>query len=233
MNNRFVKDSLLPNEEIIATAKFHSIKDWLLPLFILIASAVWFAVMYNSIDDSAIASPYWKYIHTRGNIKYFYDESLGHGEIYYKEQNKWESFPNMTLREFLDMVGVSHSHEIETINTFYENDVSKMIIWWVITLALVIGLYCLIKWVNKKDEFVITNLRVVAKTGLIRRISFEFYNEQMESIMATQGIIGRLFNFGTVIPCGIGASKVRIPFIVNPFEFRQHFYDLKKPKNAD
>lgn len=72
----------------------------------------------------------------------------------------------------------------------------------------------------------------MAKVGLIRRVAFELLSEQVESIEISQGILGRILNYGTLMPCWVGASKVRIQYVINPFEIRQHFYDLKRPQNS-
>ena len=79
----------------------------------------------------------------------------------------------------------------------------------------------------KFQEFFITNKRVVAYYGFIRRAAFELKIEKVESITIYQSIIGRLFGFGTVQVCGIGASKALVPFVEDPFEFRQHFFDMQ------
>lgn len=89
----------------------------------------------------------------------------------------------------------------------------------------------LVAWSMKFQEFVITNKRVIAYYGFIRRIAFELKTEQVESIIIYQSIIGRLFGYGTVQVCGVGASKARVHFVENPFEFRQHFFDMQYKEN--
>ncbi len=42
------------------------------------------------------------------------------------------------------------------------------------------------------DEFVITNKRVIIKTGLISRRTFEMYHTKIESVNVDQGILGRI-----------------------------------------
>lgn len=99
-------------------------------------------------------------------------------------------------------------------------------------IALVFTLIAiLVAWSMKFQEFVITNKRVIAYYGFIRRIAFELKTEQVESIIIYQSIIGRLFGFGTVQVFGIGASKARVHFVENPFEFRQHFFDMQYKEN--
>ena len=95
-------------------------------------------------------------------------------------------------------------------------------------LALISTILIIIVSVTIKfQEFVITNKRVIAYYGFIRRVAFEVKIEQVESIAIYQGLFGRLFGFGTVQVCGIGASKAAVRFVENPFEFRQHFFDLQ------
>ncbi len=75
--------------------------------------------------------------------------------------------------------------------------------------------------------FVITNKRVIAYYGLLIWVSFELKIEKVESITIYQGLFGRIFKCGRVRVCGVGASKVMVPFIKRPFEFRQHFFDIQ------
>ncbi len=95
-------------------------------------------------------------------------------------------------------------------------------------IALVFTIVALFALLSIKFQaFVITNKRVIAYYGFIIRIAFELKIDQVESITVYQGIIGSLFGYGTVQVCGIGASKARVHFVKNPFEFRQHFFDMK------
>ncbi len=161
MTNNFIKDNLLPNEQIIASAKWHYMKNWTLAIIPFLFTIVCFiTTIFGSIF-------------------------LG----------------SFFVGMFLDTI---------------------------ICIAITLILYYFNKWLNKYDEFVITNLRVVAKVGVIRRVAFELLNEQVESIGISQGIMGRIFGYGTLIIGGVGASKVRIRFVKDPFEIRQHFYNLKK-----
>jgi uncharacterized membrane protein YdbT with pleckstrin-like domain len=100
-------------------------------------------------------------------------------------------------------------------------------------IALVFTLVAIfIAWSMKFHKFVITNKRVIAYYGFIRRIAFELKIDQVESVSIYQGIIGRVFGFGTIKVCGVGASKAIVHFVENPFEFRQHFFDLKYKDNT-
>lgn len=154
-NNTFIKDNLLPNEQILAIAKWHSMKNWCIAILLIVLSIVLYFV--------------------------------------------------------------------------YEGDT---LFFSIVCLVLAPISYFICKGLSKYEEFVITNFRVIAKVGVVRRIAFELHNDQVESIEIRQGIFGRIFGYGTLIPGGVGASKVRIRFVKDPFELRQHFYDIKKGQQA-
>jgi len=71
------------------------------------------------------------------------------------------------------------------------------------------------------SEYAITNQRVLIKTGLIRRKSLEMFLPKIESIYVDQSMIGRIFNFGTIIINGIGGNKDVFNYIPNPLGFRR------------
>ena len=44
---------------------------------------------------------------------------------------------------------------------------------------------------------------------------------RVESLGVNQGILGRIFNFGSIVVKGVGGSHAPIPYIARPMEFRQ------------
>ncbi|MCW2120033.1 PH domain-containing protein [Flavobacterium sp. 7A] len=76
------------------------------------------------------------------------------------------------------------------------------------------------------DEFAITNRRVIIKTGLISRYSFEMNLSKIESINVDQGILGRILGYGSIRIVGSGGTKEIFPNILNPLEFRKKFQEL-------
>jgi len=70
------------------------------------------------------------------------------------------------------------------------------------------------------SEYVITNKRIIMKTGFIHRRSLELFLDRIEGIYVEQSIVGRIFGFGTVIVGGIGGTKDSFFYIPNPIEFR-------------
>ena len=70
-------------------------------------------------------------------------------------------------------------------------------------------------------ELALTNKRIIAKSGLIRRNTIELKTNRVESLGVNQGILGRIFNFGSIVVKGVGGSHAPIPYIARPMEFRQ------------
>ncbi len=70
------------------------------------------------------------------------------------------------------------------------------------------------------SEFAVTNKRVVVKIGLARRHSTEILLRQVEGITVDQGILGRIFNYGTIVIEGTGSDRTPYTGISAPLKFR-------------
>lgn len=88
----------------------------------------------------------------------------------------------------------------------------------------------------KTTELAITNKRVIAKFGFISRKTIELNINKVESIQVDQGILGRLFNFGSLVVSGAGNPQAPIPGISDPMGFRRVFMEtqdkIAQPKVA-
>lgn len=73
---------------------------------------------------------------------------------------------------------------------------------------------------RQTTELAVTNKRVIAKFGFIRRSTIELGNRKVESFHVEQGILGRIFNFGTLIIKGSGGTNTPIVGIASPLAFR-------------
>jgi len=71
------------------------------------------------------------------------------------------------------------------------------------------------------SEFGITNKRVIAKVGFIRRNSLEVLLNKVEGIQVDQGMLGRMLNYGSITISGTGGTKDPFRKIVAPLEFRK------------
>lgn len=75
-------------------------------------------------------------------------------------------------------------------------------------------------------ELALTNKRLIAKAGFIRRQTIELNIDRAESLSVIQGFWGRISNYGSIVVRGTGGSHAPIPYIARPMEFRQQFNDF-------
>jgi uncharacterized membrane protein YdbT with pleckstrin-like domain len=75
------------------------------------------------------------------------------------------------------------------------------------------------RWTTETD---VTNLRVVHKTGFIKRRTFEMSLDKVESVDVDQSILGRILNYGNVTVRGVGEGAETITTIASPLDFRNH-----------
>src|ERR1035438_5010311 len=95
---------------------------------------------------------------------------------------------------------------------------------WIASTALGVIAFILFlaPWIKaSSSEFAITNKRVLIKVGLIRRHSLELLLQKVEGIGVDQGILGRIFGYGTITVSGVGGTKEAFQRISNPLEFRR------------
>ena len=106
---------------------------------------------------------------------------------------------------------------------------------WVLGAVLLpvfgIGLIALvIAWINiRTTELAVTERRVIAKFGLIRRDTIEIKVERIESVQVNQSVMGRLLGFGTIVFSGAGTPQLTVPNIARPLEFRKAVVGAQEP----
>jgi uncharacterized membrane protein YdbT with pleckstrin-like domain len=115
--------------------------------------------------------------------------------------------------------------------------------WWsqfgllllgVVLLIVVIGLFFLVAaWVNvRSTEIAITNRRIIAKFGFIKRHTVEINLEKVEALRVEQGVLARMLNYGTIFISGAGTSVAPLGNIADPLVFRRKFMEAtNRPMN--
>lgn len=105
--------------------------------------------------------------------------------------------------------------------------------WWallwpyllfgVLLTPIVIGLFLLGAALIKRygTEVAVTSHRVIIKRGLIQRDTVELNTRQIESVQVIQGLLGRMFDFGTLAVAGGGNPMAAIDGIAEPLAFRR------------
>jgi len=97
--------------------------------------------------------------------------------------------------------------------------------FWII---MSFGLFIPIIYLYQKfSEIVITNRRVVGKTGIIRRTTYDYGLDKIESIDVKQTILSRIFGYGDVVLTGSGSSSLKIPAVKSPEEFKKQLNTIK------
>lgn len=88
-----------------------------------------------------------------------------------------------------------------------------------IVIAIVTGISSFINY--STSEFGITNKRLLVKVGFIRRNSIEILLNKVEGIQVSQGLLGRILGFGSIMVIGTGGTRYPFHNIDAPFEFRK------------
>ena len=96
-----------------------------------------------------------------------------------------------------------------------ENTMKYRLIFSGIFLVLAFLWYIVI---NNGKKFVLTNKRIILKTGIIMRNSKELMLRKCESINVQQSILGRILNYGDVI-VSTGEEKDVFKYIWGPMSF--------------
>lgn len=111
-------------------------------------------------------------------------------------------------------------------------------IQWVFALVAVLLLFSAYRLANKllyflTSEFGITSKRVLGKTGFIKRRSLDIVLVKVEAIRLNQGVLGRLFNFGSIEVTGTGGTEEVLDFIPEPLAFRNTIQEQLWKLNKD
>jgi uncharacterized membrane protein YdbT with pleckstrin-like domain len=98
------------------------------------------------------------------------------------------------------------------------------VVWWGLAVLFLAGLLRFLSL--QATEFVITDRRVILKTGFLTRHSSEINNAKVESVDVDQGLLGRLLGFGTVKVHGTGEGVAPFRTVADPLGFRQAIMSL-------
>ena len=82
------------------------------------------------------------------------------------------------------------------------------------------------------SELVVTNRRVLIKTGAVNRQTLEMFISKVESVGVHQSFLGRLLDYGTVIIRGTGGSDEPFELIARPIEFRNAVQRMQSEADA-
>ena len=97
--------------------------------------------------------------------------------------------------------------------------------WFVLPLAVLFLVPPTLAFAS--SELVITDRRVLIKTGVVRRQTVEMFISKIESVGVDQGFFGRMFDYGSVLVRGTGGFEQGFEAIAAPLEFRRWVHRLQ------
>ena len=108
----------------------------------------------------------------------------------------------------------------------------SMIIWLILgffTLGIttILAVYEFLRLNCIEQGF--TNKRVIFKTGIISRKTEEMKIKSIETVEIYQGIIGRIFGFGTIKITGRGVSELILKSIDDPISVKKQIESISNP----
>jgi len=86
-------------------------------------------------------------------------------------------------------------------------------------LGLLTGILSFLNYTT--SEFALTDKRIIAKVGFIRRNSLELLLSKVEAVLIDQSVLGRLTGYGTIVISGTGGTRSPFSKIAAPLEFRK------------
>lgn len=81
-------------------------------------------------------------------------------------------------------------------------------------------------------EFAVTNRRIIAKSGFIRRDSLDLRLVKVESVEVNQNILGRLLSIGTITITGTGGTRQSFRGIVDPIKTKRKINQIVEHYNS-
>jgi len=91
------------------------------------------------------------------------------------------------------------------------------LLWLIVAGALVLFGYLR----RKATEIAVTNKRIVIKTGLLNRRTFELLLSKIESIGVEEGLLGRWLGYGLAVVRGTGGTPEPFKNVALPQELRR------------
>lgn len=152
----------------------------------------------------------------------YVDSVLASGEsvIYRAAISRWKYFASYFFGVVLIVIGVA-----AVFFTYFGTDNATRIAGGI---PLVLGLATVLSAILRRrtTELVLTDRRIIAKRGIMSRETVEMNLTKVESLHVSQGIMGRILNYGDVAVVGTGASLEPLRGVSRPLELRRKLGEL-------
>jgi len=121
------------------------------------------------------------------------------------------------------MGSYANNHLIKDEKVSFETKLHWTTIFTLRSLFTLTLAFWFARWLS---EFVITNRRIIIKTGFIARETFEMNLSKIESVNVDQSFMGRILNYGSITIIGSGGTRESFHKISRPMAFRKAFQEL-------
>jgi uncharacterized membrane protein YdbT with pleckstrin-like domain len=121
------------------------------------------------------------------------------------------------------MGSYANNHLIKDETVSFETKLHWTTIFTLRSLFTLTLAFWFARWLS---EFVITNRRIIIKTGFIARETFEMNLSKIESVNVDQSFMGRILNYGSITIIGSGGTRESFHRISRPMAFRKAFQEL-------
>ncbi len=151
-------------------------------------------------------------MHTEVNMSYTNKNLMPGEKVVYKANIHWFVFiPSILLLVFSIYLIASAPSGKDGLGLTTVGTLIIFVSLWKFAKALIYKM---------STELAVTNKRVIAKVGLIKRNTIELNHSKVESYAVNQPIFGRIFDYGSITITGTGGVKNPIPNIDSPILFR-------------
>jgi membrane protein YdbS with pleckstrin-like domain len=102
-------------------------------------------------------------------------------------------------------------------------------------LAAILGILAVLVWrifSYLNTEYGITNKRLLRKKGVFRITAMDLPTDRIESIVCRQGILGRIFHYGTILITGIGGVTRVFDMVCKPYAVRRKIISIVEKNKA-
>lgn len=81
-------------------------------------------------------------------------------------------------------------------------------------------------------EFAVTNKRVIYRKGIVSVATDELFLDKIESVLVTQGLLGRWWGYGSVSVRGTGGSWEPFSYVADPLLLRRRIQEQIERRSA-
>ena len=94
----------------------------------------------------------------------------------------------------------------------------------VLLVFLLMLLWRILLYLN--TEYGVTNKKLIIKKGVIRIFISEIPTDRIESIYCVQGLLGRIFHYGTICISGVGGMMPVFYMVCRPYGLRRKIMEI-------